>query len=116
MLAAIAQETTPSNPLITFAPLLLMGAVFYFLLIRPQKKRARAQQELVNSVQVGDDVMTTGGIFGTISQIDDDEGTIELEIAPGTRIRMVRAGVARRLTEEDDDYEDESEDEDQSSS
>jgi preprotein translocase subunit YajC len=92
-----------------------MGGVFYFLLIRPQKNRARAQQALVNSIQVGDDVMTTGGMFGTISQIDDDEGTIELEIAPGTRIRMMRSGVARRFTE-DDDYEDESEDEDQSSS
>ena len=115
MLASIAAETAKANSLVTFAPLILMGGVFYFLLIRPQKNRARAQQALVNSIQVGDDVMTTGGMFGTISQIDDDEGTIELEIAPGTRIRMMRSGVSRRLTE-DDDYEDESEDEDQSSS
>ena len=93
-----------------------MGGVFYFLLIRPQQRRAKAQQALVSSVQVGDEVMTTGGIFGTISEIDDDEGTIELEIAPGTRIRMVRSGIARRLTEDEDDNEDESEDEEQPSS
>lgn len=117
MLASIAQTSSQSsNPISLFAPLILMGGVFYFLLIRPQKRRARAQQALVNSVEVGDEVMTTGGIFGTISQIDDDEGTIELEIAQGTRIRMVRSGIARRLTEADDDHEDESEDEDQPSS
>jgi preprotein translocase subunit YajC len=116
MLAWIAAETTKANPLLTFAPLILMGGVFYFLLIRPQQKRARAQRALINSIQVGDEVMTTGGIFGTIREIDDDEGTIEVEIAPGTRIRMVRSGIARRLTEDDEDYEDGSEDEDQPSS
>lgn len=116
MLASIAQSSSQSsNPITLFAPLVLMGGVFYFLLIRPQQKRARAQKALVSSVEVGDEVMTSGGIFGTISQIDDDDGTIQLEIAPGTRIRMVRSGIARRFTE-DDDYEDESEDEDQPSS
>ena len=65
---------------------------FYFLLIRPQRNRQRAQQALVASLEVGDDVMTTGGIFGTIVEIDDDEGTVTVEIAPGTRIRMLRAG------------------------
>ena len=116
MLASIAATSSQSsNPLTLFAPLILMGGVFYFLLIRPQQKRSRAQQALVSSIQVGDEVMTTSGIFGTITEMDDDEGTIKVEIAPGTRIRMVRSGVARRLTE-DDDYEDESEDEDQPSS
>ncbi len=116
MLAWIAQSSSQgSNPITLFAPLILMGGVFYFLLIRPQQKRARAQQALVNSIQVGDEVMTTSGMFGVISEIDEEEGTLELEIAAGTRIRMVRSGIARRLTE-DDDYEDESEDEDQPSS
>ena len=54
--------------------------------------------------------MTTGGIFGTIVEIDDDEGTVTVEIAPGTRIRMVKSGISRRLTEDDDDYEPEDED------
>ena len=79
-----------------------MGGVFYFLLIRPQQKRVRAQQALVNAVEVGDEIMTTGGIFGTIAEIDDDEGTVLVEIAPGTRIRMVKSGISRRLTEDDD--------------
>jgi preprotein translocase subunit YajC len=114
MIALIAQASNDSaSPLLTFAPLILMGGVFYFLLIRPQQKRVRAQQALVNAVEVGDEIMTTGGIFGTIVEIDDDEGTVLVEIAPGTRIRMVKSGISRRLTEDDDVYETEDEDQDQ---
>jgi preprotein translocase subunit YajC len=114
MMDLIAQASNGnSNPIALFLPLILMGGVFYFLLIRPQQKRVRAQQALVNAVQVGDEIMTTGGIFGTIVEIDDDESTVMIEIAPGTRIRMVKSGISRRLTEDDDDYEDEDQDQDQ---
>jgi len=112
-LIAAASTTNSSNPLTLFLPLVLMGGVFYFLLIRPQQKRVRAQQALVNAVEVGDEIMTTGGIFGTIVELDDDEGTVLVEIAPGTQIRMVKSGISRRLTEDDDDYEPEDEDQDQ---
>ncbi len=108
-----ATTNTSSNPLTLFLPLILMGGVFYFLLIRPQQKRVRAQQALVNAVEVGDEIMTTGGIFGTIAEMDDDEGTVLVEIAPGTQIRMVKSGISRRLTVDDDEYEPEDEDQDQ---
>ena len=113
MFAVIAQSSSSSggNPIALFLPLILMGGVFYFLLIRPQQRRARAQQALVNSVDVGDEVMLTSGIFGSITEIDDDEGTVTVEIAPGTRVRMVKSGIARRLTEDDSD-EDQDEGED----
>ena len=52
-------------------------------------------------------MLTTAGIFGTIVDEDEDEGTVTVEIAPGTRIRMVRSGIARRLTEDDVAYDDE---------
>jgi preprotein translocase subunit YajC len=113
MLSLIAQTSSQSSPLTLFLPLALMGGVFYFLLIRPQQRRVRAQQALVNAVEVGDEIMTTGGIFGTIAEMDDDEGTVTVEIAPGTRIVMVKSGIARRLTEDDADYEDEDKDQDQ---
>src|SRR5215475_4978728 len=82
-----------------------------FLFMRNQQKRVRQQQALQQSAEVGDEVLTTAGIFGTIIDEDEDEGTVTVEIAPGTRIKMVRSGIARRLTE--DDYEDEYEDEDE---
>ena len=109
MIAIVAQSQSSSSTLL-FLPVML--AVFYFLMIRPQRKRAQQQQMLQQSVEVGDEVMTTSGIFGTIVDEDEDEGTIMLEVAPGTSIKMVRAGVARRVgdlfdapDEDDDDDE-----------
>ena len=91
--------------LIGLALPVLMIVGFYFLLIRPQRNRQRAQQTLLASLEVGDEVMTTGGIYGTIVEIDDDEGTVTVEIAPGTRVRMVRQGIAQRLVEDEDVYD-----------
>jgi preprotein translocase subunit YajC len=95
--------------LIGLALPLLMIVGFYFLLIRPQRNRQRAQQAVLAALEVGDEVMTTGGIFGTIVEIDDEEGVVTVEIAPGTRIRMMRQGISQRLVEEsdDDEYDDE---------
>jgi preprotein translocase subunit YajC len=105
MLELLAQDSQGGSSLVAFLPLLLMGGVFYFLLIRPQQRRARAQQALLRSVEVGDEIVTTAGVFGTIVAIDDESDVITLEIAPGTRIRMVRAGVGRIVGDEPDAIE-----------
>ena len=89
---------------------ILMLVGFYFLLIRPQRNRQRAQQTLLQSLETGDEIVTTGGLFGTIIEIDDDEGTVTVEIAPGTRVRMLRQGIAQRFVEEQE-YDDEDHDE-----
>jgi preprotein translocase subunit YajC len=107
VLGILAQDSANSgSSLVGLALPVLLIVGFYFLLIRPQRNRQRAQQALVASLEVGDDVMTTGGIFGTIVEIDEDEGTVIVEIAPGTRIRMLRQGISQRFVEdtfEDDD-------------
>ena len=88
-----------------FLPLLLIVAVFYLLIIRPQQRKVRQHQSLVRSVDVADRVVTVGGIHGTVIEIDD--ATMRLEIAPGTVITMARSAIASRLvdadTGEDDD-------------
>ena len=105
----LAQESGQAgSSLIGLALPVLMIVGFYFLLIRPQRNRQRAQQTLLASLEVGDEVMTTGGIYGTIVEIDDDEGTVTVEIAPGTRVRMVRQGIAQRFVEDEQYDEDES--------
>ena len=109
VLGFLAQESSGGGSLVGLALPVLMIVGFYFLLIRPQRNRQRAQQALVASLEVGDDVMTTGGIFGTIVEIDDDEGTVSVEIAPGTRIRMLRQGISQSFVE--DSYEDDEGDE-----
>lgn len=108
MLAILAQETQ-ANPVVAFLPLLLMGVVFYFLLIRPQSQRRRAQMQMQSDVEVGDEIVTTAGIYGTITEIDDDFGIVTVEVAPNTDIRMARAAIAQRLV--DDEFVGEDEDE-----
>lgn len=67
-------------------------AIFYFLLIRPQQKRTKEHQELLKSLKRGDDVVTTGGIFGRIAEID--EGTVMLEVAEKVKIKVARDQIA----------------------
>lgn len=73
-------------------PLLLMFAVFYFLLIRPQQKRAKAQAEMLSRLKKGDVVITSGGIIGTVASVTDTE--LQVEIADRVRVRVLRAQVS----------------------
>ncbi|HZP89687.1 MAG TPA: preprotein translocase subunit YajC [Actinomycetota bacterium] len=108
LLAASSSSTNANGSLLSLLiPLVLMGGVFYFLLIRPQRNRARQQQSLLSALQVGDEVMTAGGIFGTVTEIDEESDTVMVEIAPGTDVRMLRRAIAQRFTEESDDAGDE---------
>lgn len=106
MIGFLAQDSQTGGGLVgLLVPLGLMGGLFYFLMIRPQQRRVRAQRALLDALEVGDEVMTSGGIFGTIRAIDEDDDTVTVEIAPETTIRMVRRGIAQRLVQ--DEYEDE---------
>ena len=87
----------------------LMVVIFYFLLIRPQQRRARAQRDMVQSVDVGDEVVTVGGMFGTIRSMEDD--VVIVELAPGTEIRMLKSAILRKNIELDDEPADEEADE-----
>jgi len=69
--------------------------VAWFFLIRPQQRRMRAHQEVVSTLDVGDEVMTTSGIFGTIKSMDGD--VLRVEVAPGIQLRMVKNAIARRI-------------------
>jgi preprotein translocase subunit YajC len=102
----LAQADNGGGSLIGLSLPLLMIVGFYFLLIRPQRARQRAQQALLSSLEVGDEVLTTGGIFATIIEIDDDAGAVVVEIAPGTRVKMLRQGISQRFVEEEEYDED----------
>jgi len=83
--------------------LILLFVVMYAAMIRPQQKRARAHQQLISAVQVGDEVMTTAGIFGTVTAVEGD--VISVEISPGVNMRVARAGIGRRLNQEVEEFE-----------
>jgi preprotein translocase subunit YajC len=78
--------------LMTFAPLVAIFVVFYFMLIRPQQKKAKQHRELLNQVRRGDRVVTGGGIIGTVSKVVND-AEVQVEIAEGVRVRVLRATI-----------------------
>lgn len=75
--------------------LVLVGVVFYLMLYRPNKKRIDAHRRLIDSVEVGDEIVTIGGMLGHVRTITDDE--FHVEVAPGTTIRFAKSAIARRL-------------------
>ena len=74
----------------------IMVAVFYVLLWRPQQRRQSAVRLLQGQLKVGDDVVTTSGIFGTVVELGEND--VRLEIAPGTIVRFARGAIGERLT------------------
>lgn len=75
-----------------FIPIILMFVIFYFLLIRPQQKKAKQHQEMIANLKKGDRVITSGGIHGQITALD--ENTVTLEIAEKVRIKVTRSTLA----------------------
>lgn len=97
--AAQSTQPAPGSSITSIMPLVLIAVVFYLLLIRPQRKRVRQQQALVESIAAGDRVVTIGGVHATVQSVDGE--TIRLEIAPGTVVTMSRGAVARKLVDAD---------------
>ena len=75
--------------LVSIAPLLFIFVIFYFLLIRPQQRRVKQHQEMIGAVKVRDTAITTGGLIGKVTKVDEAE--VELEIAQGVKVRVVKA-------------------------
>lgn len=85
------------NQLGSLLPILLLVVLFYLLVLRPARTRQAKQRTLVASLAPGSRVMTTAGLFGRITAVEDDE--VELEIADGVRVRYVAAAIAKVLDE-----------------
>lgn len=87
-------------------PLLIIVALLglmWALMIRPQRRRQQEQQRLLSDLAIGDEILTAGGIYGTVDAIDTDE--VSVEIAPGTKIRVAKRAVAAIVPEEQDEEE-----------
>ena len=83
----------PAGALVQLAPFALILVVFYFLLIRPQQKKARETQEMLSSLKINDQVVTSGGIHGRVVKLAETE--IGLEIAPKVQIRLQRSAIGQ---------------------
>jgi preprotein translocase subunit YajC len=85
--------------------LLITFGLMWVLLILPQQRRMRQHQAIVASLQVGDEVVTAGGVYGTITSVDEE--TLAVEVAPGVVLRVLRSAVSQRVAPFEDEAEDE---------
>jgi preprotein translocase subunit YajC len=83
--------------------ILVLLALFWFMLIRPQRRRQIESQRLVDSLAVGKEIVTAGGLYGTITALDDDEARVE--IADGVEVRIAKRAIAGVLSEEEEEPE-----------
>lgn len=91
------------DAIVQFLPYVAIFAVFWLLLIRPQQKRAREQQERQESLTAGTRVMTTAGIFGTVQHVGKNQ--LVLEIAPGVEMTVIKGAIAKTVSADEDEFE-----------
>jgi len=81
-----------------FIPIILMFAIFYFLLIRPQQKKAKEHRELLGALKVGDNILTNGGLYGKVTGLK--ENVVTVEIAPKVRVKVSRGSISGLIKKE----------------
>ena len=94
--APSGQSSGTAQLLIGILPWLLIFAIFYLLMIRPQQQRVKQHQNAIAAVKKGDEMITGGGIRGRVTKVSDDEA--EVEVAQGVRIRVVKSTISQVLT------------------
>lgn len=95
---AAAPAAQGGSALQAFFPLIIFVVIFYFFILRPQKKRQKTHDSLVNSLQRGDRVITAGGFFGIVREVKDD--SVIIEIAEGLVARVLKSSISTKITPE----------------
>ena len=99
ILAQNGESTSTTNSLYSIIMMVvLFGGLFYFLLIRPQRTRSKKHDEMMKALEVGDEIETIGGIYGTIEYFDEEDQTVILQIEDGTRIRLSKRALSGKVT------------------
>ena len=88
---AMASPQQGANPLLSFIPLIAMLAIFYFILVLPMKKKQQKVQAFLQALKEGDRVVTSGGLFGTITKLKDE--AVQLQIAQNVKVDVSRAAI-----------------------
>ncbi|GIH17365.1 hypothetical protein Raf01_55370 [Rugosimonospora africana] len=110
----LAASSSGGSNYLPFVFIILLFGALYFLFIRPQQRRNREVQAMQSRLGVGDEVMTGSGVYGTVAEVDEEAGTVSLEVSPEVIIKFARGAVARTVTpapqeeaeaEADEEYE-----------
>ncbi len=92
---AHAAQAGPAGGLGAFMPLIVLFAIFYFLLIRPQQKKAKEHQSTLNALKPGDTVITNGGLYGTVMRIDDH--VVTLQCSDKVRVKVIKKAISAKV-------------------
>ncbi|HEY3122715.1 MAG TPA: preprotein translocase subunit YajC [Thermoanaerobaculia bacterium] len=90
-------QATPApgtGGLLQFAPMIFIFVIFYFLLIAPMRKKQKKTQEMLAKLKKGDEVVTSGGLFGRIAALDEERGFLVLEISSNVKVKVLRSAIA----------------------
>lgn len=87
-----------NSSVMSIVMIVLMIAIFYFLLIRPQSKKEKDRNKMINALQRGDKVLTTGGIYGTISHVRAEEGIVVIQVATDVKIEISKAAIVSKVS------------------
>ncbi|RPH93016.1 preprotein translocase subunit YajC [candidate division KSB1 bacterium] len=100
--ATLGQAGQPQQPNLfaTLLPILLIVVVMYFLMIRPQQKKQKAHTAMINAIKPGDEVVTVGGMYGTVAGVDEKKNAIYLKISNEVKVRVERHAIARVVVED----------------
>ncbi|MCL1972804.1 MAG: preprotein translocase subunit YajC [Endomicrobia bacterium] len=96
-----AQEAAGGGSFGAFMPLILIFVFFYLFLLRPQQKKAKEHQQLLNSLKKDDEIITAGGIYGTVVSVK--ESIVEVKIANGVNIKLSKPSISTVITKQDDE-------------
>ena len=100
-LAQAGQTGGAASPFSAFIPIILIFVVFYFLLIRPQQKRMKEHQAMLDAVKRGDKVVTNGGIIGTVTKVNSDERELQVEISDNVKVRVRQDMLSNVISKSD---------------
>jgi preprotein translocase subunit YajC len=102
MIDTVFAQTAPGlggpSPVMTILPFILIFVIMYFMVIRPQQKKSKDHQAMLNKLKKNDEVMTSGGIYGKVVALTDN--VVTLEVAPNVRIRVHRPQISTVVTSE----------------
>ena len=92
LLAFADPPVSPSSPLVSMIPVLIIFAIFYFLLLAPMRKRQKAAQKMLEALKRGDRVVTNGGLYGEVAAVEG--GVVHLKIADGVKVRVAKSAIS----------------------
>lgn len=98
-IAYAADGAASGSPIAPFIPLILIFGIFYVFLIRPQQKKQKEHNAMLNSVSAGDEILTSGGMFGKVLKVVDNN-TFIVEIANGVTIKLAKTGIAMKVVQQ----------------